>query len=265
MEERSLEERIVLALIIGLIIICGVIGNAFVIIATIKFERIRRTNSNFLLLNLAIADFLSSSIIMPYHLATVIDLDIVSSNGLVCLIGGAVTYPILIASTLTVVMLAADRYIAMMDPLRYKARITFRAILCMIFYTWFHSVFFAILAASLVRIEFDQVSLDCGVSWDKTPLWFGIMSMIINVVAPFIFMACTSLKVLAIARRQHKIIESETAAKRQGGRNAKGELILESSYSKILQKVNALSVPTSKIIQEYFEIELPKSTVFLSS
>ncbi|XP_031565333.1 D(2) dopamine receptor-like [Actinia tenebrosa] len=220
MEERSLEERIALALILGLIIICGVIGNAFVIIATIKFERIRRTNSNFLLLNLAIADILSSSVIMPYHLATVINLDIVSSNGVVCWIGGAITYPILIASTLTVVMLAADRYIAMMDPLRYKARITSRTIIYMICYTWLHSVFFAVLAASLVKIEFDKVSLDCGVSWDKTPLWFGVISMILNIVAPFIFMACSSLKVLAIARKQHKIIETE-AAKRQGGRNAK--------------------------------------------
>lgn len=226
MEERSLEERIILALILGLIIICGVIGNAFVIAATIKFERIRRTNSNFLLLNLAIADFLSSSLIMPYHLATVIDLDIVSSNGLVCWIGGAITYPILIASTLTVVMLAADRYIAMMDPLRYKARITFRTILYMICYTWLHAVFFAILSAALMRIEFDKVSLDCGVSWDKTPLWFGIISMVINIVAPFIFMACTSLKVLAIARKQHKIIQTEAAAKRQGGRNAKGKTSL---------------------------------------
>jgi hypothetical protein len=236
MEERSLEEKIVLVLVLGIFIIFGVIGNIFVILATIKFERIRRTNSNFLLLNLAIADFLSSAVIMPYHLATVVDLDIVSSNGLLCRIGGAITYPILLSSTLTLAMLAADRYIAMNDPLRYKARITYKTILVMICYTWIHSVFFAILTAALVKIEFDEVSLDCGVSWDKTPLWFGIMSMVLNIIIPFIFMAFTSLKVLAIARKQHKIIEAETA-RQEGQKTAKGRtnnLTCTIQYSKYI-------------------------------
>ncbi|KXJ18534.1 5-hydroxytryptamine receptor 4 [Exaiptasia diaphana] len=205
----TLAEKIFLSIFLIVVIVFGVVGNTFVIAATVRFHRLRRNVSNYLLLNLAISDLLSSSVIMPYHLASVINLDIINDNGLLCQIGGTLSYPILLTSTLTLVMLAIDRFIAMSDPLRYRARITFKAISFMISYTWLHSTFFTIFTLLLVDMEFDEVSLDCGVAWQKSPLWFALLSMLLNIVFPFLFVALTSLRVLSIAKSHHKQIASE--------------------------------------------------------
>lgn len=215
----SLLEKVLLAIFLVVIIVFGTVGNIFVIVATAKFQRLRRNISNFLLLNLAISDLLSSAVIMPYQLATVINVDIIRYNGTLCEIGGALTYPILLTSTLTLVMLAIDRFIAMSDPLRYRARVTHKTIYTMIAYTWLHSAFFTLVTLLLVKMEFDKVSRDCGVAWEKSPLWFAILSMILNIVGPFLFVALTSLKVLSIANKQHRKIRFQEQFQRQSENN----------------------------------------------
>ena len=208
-------EKLCLALTLGVIIIFGLCGNLLVIIVILRFKRLRRYVSSYLILNLAISDFLTASINMPYHLATVLNLSIISGNGLLCKMGGILSYPFYISSTLTLVMLAIERHIAVRDPLRYLSRVTSRTIGFMVAFAWFQAAFFSSLFAILGNIEFSYISLDCGVTWKGTPLWLMLLALFLNVVLPYFLLLIMSLRVMIIARRQMRRIALQTTASSQ--------------------------------------------------
>ena len=209
---RSLAETVSLAVILGIIMCIGVFGNLLVVLAVLRLRRLRRALSNYLILNLAVADFLTTALPMPYQLATTIKVELISDNGWLCKVGGILSYPFYISSTLTLVMLAVDRYIALCNPLRYKSLVTPRVIFLMVVYTWCHAVLFTLLLGFLANMEFDPHGFDCGVSWHGTPLWLNISALIINVVLPFFILFCTSLRVLYIAKMQQNRIRAESRA-----------------------------------------------------
>ena len=203
-------EKSILAATLGIIIIFGLCGNVLVIVAILCFKRLRRSVNCYLILNLAITDFLTAFLLMPYHLATVLDLSIISDNGLLCQIGGILSYPFYICSTVTLVMLAIERHIAVIDPLRYLSRVTAQTIAIMICYSWFQGVLFSVLFTVFGHIEFSVVSLDCGVTWEGTPLWLSVLALILNIVLPFVLLVVMSVRVLIIVRKQKMRIAIET-------------------------------------------------------
>lgn len=211
MHRWTTTEKSFLAATLGVIIIFGLCGNLLVIIAILRFKRLRRSVNSFLILNLAISDFLTASLLMPYHLATVLDLTIIKDDGLLCKVGGILSYPFYICSTVTLVMLAIERHIAVSDPLRYLSRVTSRTISIMIGYSWFQGVLFSVLFAILGHIEFSINSLDCGVTWGGTPLWLSVLALIMNIVLPFVLLLVLSLRVMIIAKRQKMRIAIETS------------------------------------------------------
>ena len=202
-------EKSFLATTLGIIIVFGVCGNLLVIIAILRFKRLRRVVNSYLILNLAVSDFLTASLLMSYHLATVLNLSIIADNGLLCKVGGILSYPFYISSTVTLVMLAIERHIAVSDPLRYISRVTARTISLMIGYSWFQSVLFVVLFAFLGNIEFSTQSLDCGVAWEGTPLWLSVLALFMNVILPFFILLVMSVRVMIIAVRQKKRIDLE--------------------------------------------------------
>ncbi|PFX33357.1 trace amine-associated receptor 7d-like [Stylophora pistillata] len=202
-------EKYILVTTLGVIIVFGVCGNVLVVIAIIRFKRLRRAVNSYLILNLAVSDFLTASILMPFQLATVLDLNIIVDNGLLCKVGGILSYPFYICSTITLVMLAIERYIAVSDPLRYISRVTTRTITIMIVYCWTQGVVFVVLVSFSANIEFSTQSLDCGVAWEGTPLWLSILVLLFNIVLPFFLLLIMSLRVLIIAIRQKKWIDTE--------------------------------------------------------
>lgn len=152
----TVTEKSCLAVTLGIIIIFGLCGNLLVIIAILRFKRLRRSVNSYLILNLAICDFLTAFLNMPYHLATVLDVSIIADDGLLCKVGGILSYPFYISSTVTLVMLAVERHIAVSYPLRYLTHVTSRTISMMICYSWFQGVLFTIFFSFLGNIEFAQ-------------------------------------------------------------------------------------------------------------
>lgn len=207
----TLAEKSCLAVTLGIIIVFGLCGNLLVIIAILRFKRLRRSVNSYLILNLAISDFLTASLNMPYHLASVLDLSIISDNGALCKAGGILSYPFYISSTITLVMLAIERHIAVSDPLRYLSRVTSRTISIMIAYAWFQGALFTVMFALLGNIEFSNQSLDCGVTWEGTPLWLSMVALILNIVVPYVLLLGMSVRVMIIARRQMVRIAFETS------------------------------------------------------
>jgi len=142
-------------------------------------------------------------------MATVLDLSIIADDGLLCKVGGILSYPFYISSTVTLVMLAIERHIAVSDPLRYISRVTAKTIAIMVAYSWLQSVLFVLLFAFLGNIEFSTQSLDCGVVWEGTPLWLSVFALFMIIILPFLILLIMSLRVMVIALRQKRRIDIE--------------------------------------------------------
>ena len=212
----------------------GIFGNLIVFASVLVVRRLRKTLSNFLIMNLAAADFLASSLLLPFQFAFLIDPELITDDGWFCKVGGTLSYPFYIASTFTLVMLSLDRHIAIHHPLRYQELVTPRVVLLMVLGTWGYAAFFTFLLGYFATVEYDKHSIDCGVSWDESPMWLNWASVVLNVAVPFFFLAIINLRVLLVAREQHRRIRNETLQNTSG----RGEVITECIVAPLLKSTN---------------------------
>lgn len=123
-----------------IIFITATLGNLLVLIAIYTTNNLR-TTSNYLLANLALADFLQGFISMPLRTAE----SIAIHQDLTVLCQVALPVSILFGSTsnLNILFISIDRFVAIFFPYFYLRVVTPRAIFSVIIMTWFLMVVFA--------------------------------------------------------------------------------------------------------------------------
>jgi hypothetical protein len=115
----------------------GLFGNSLTIAAVLKVESLRKVGNSFIV-SLAVADLLVACVVMPcsvaYDLSTT---GILSADSVVLFsIYGTVDVTLTTASILSITCISVDRYIAIMDPLRYSTRMRPKVAAVMIMSTW---------------------------------------------------------------------------------------------------------------------------------
>ena len=158
----------------------GATANALVIIAFIVKRQLRRTPSDILLLNLAVADFFALTIYLPWHAFWLVQrfslkqFEILSSLNIMSVI----------CSSFSVVAIAIDRFTGIVLPLRYKAIMTRKACSIMITTLWITGVFLGVSHWISYRLEFhDMYFRKCICAINLTQL------LLISVLYIFIFKA----------------------------------------------------------------------------
>ena len=112
-------ERILVPFLFSVIVILGCLGNALVIIVVIKNRDHYRNTTNLFILNLAIADMLFLVFCVPFH-AIIYTTAKWPFGEFMCKFVHLVQYSSMVASVLTLVAMAFDRYMAVGHPLRTK-------------------------------------------------------------------------------------------------------------------------------------------------
>uniref|UniRef100_A0A8C4RJQ6 G-protein coupled receptors family 1 profile domain-containing protein n=1 Tax=Erpetoichthys calabaricus TaxID=27687 RepID=A0A8C4RJQ6_ERPCA len=116
---RSAGVSALLYILSGTLVVVAIFGNLFVIIAVSHFRQLH-TPTNFFVLSLAVADFLSGVLIMPVEFAAVIDYCWYLDDA-VCPYHIMYGYFLLFVSVLNLIM---DRYLAVCDPFFYNRNVT---------------------------------------------------------------------------------------------------------------------------------------------
>ncbi|XP_031573735.1 orexin receptor type 2-like [Actinia tenebrosa] len=165
----SVERIACYSIIYGFISLLALVGNILVCFVIIKNPRMR-TVTNVFLLNLALADILFIMVTVP----GVMNIEIIPSywvfGELLCKIVPFINTVTLSTSIYTMVVLAIDRYYAVLHPFRAKLQHTVRRTSCLIALIWVISVMVAspqIPSRVLIRYPHLTNMIVCGQDWSK--------------------------------------------------------------------------------------------------
>ncbi|XP_061072445.1 trace amine-associated receptor 13c-like [Conger conger] len=184
-----------------------VCGNLLVIISICHFKQLH-TPTNFLLLSLAMTDFLVGVIVMPLYFILWIDPQ--SCFGILyCTIFNVAALDLTCISIYNVALIAVDRYIAVSNPLHYSMKITMKVTLRIIAILWLYSLIY-----NMVLLYFNgniidmKANITCGECILISSNVWAIVDFIIVFLLPCSMIIIIYLNIFAIAKKHANKIRS---------------------------------------------------------
>ncbi|XP_017272651.1 adrenoceptor alpha 1Aa [Kryptolebias marmoratus] len=138
----SVVKTVTLGMVLGVFILFGVIGNILVILSVVCHRHLR-TVTHYFIVNLAVADLLLSSTVLPFSAIFEI-LDRWVFGRAFCNVWAAVDVLCCTASIMSLCVISVDRYIGVSYPLRYPSIMTKRRALLAVMLLWALSVVISI-------------------------------------------------------------------------------------------------------------------------
>lgn len=203
-----------------LIIFTTVVGNLIVIISISHFKQLH-TPTNWLLHSMATADFLLGCLVMPYSMMRSVERCWYFGE-VFCKIHTSTDIMLSSASIFHLSFISIDRYYAVCDPLRYKAKINILVISVMIFISWSIPALFAF---GMIFLELNFKGAEemyykhahciggCSVFFSKTS---GVLAFMTSFYIPGSIMLFIYCRIYFIAKGQARSI-NDTNQKLQIG------------------------------------------------
>ncbi|XP_070770957.1 trace amine-associated receptor 13c-like [Enoplosus armatus] len=202
-------EAVLLNILLPSICVLTVALNLLVIISVSHFRQLH-TPTNILLLSLAVSDFLVGLVLMPgvIHLKT----SCWFAGDLMCSLCNFVSYIITSASIGDMMLISADRYVAICDPLHYPTRITVRRTELSVCLCWFCSVLYStfFLQNDLSRSD-SHISCygECVVVVDYIT---GVVDLVLTFIVPVTIIIVLYMRVFVVAVSQARAMRSHITA-----------------------------------------------------
>ncbi|KAK6489790.1 trace amine-associated receptor 1-like [Huso huso] len=194
-----------------LAILVTVCGNLLVITSIAHFKQLH-TSTNYLILSLAVCDFLLGGFIMPCSAIRSVE-GCWYLGDFFCKIHTSTDIMLSTASIFHLSFISIDRYFAVCQPLRYRTKITPVTILIMIIISWvvpgifaFGMVFLDLSIKGIEDFYYEQVDCvgGCFVIFSKAS---GVVTSMISFFIPGFIMLGIYLKVYLVARKQARSIK----------------------------------------------------------
>ncbi|XP_061097628.1 trace amine-associated receptor 1-like [Conger conger] len=229
--------RISLYIFFITIIVLTMCGNLIVIISIAHFKQLQ-TPTNYLILSLAVTDFLLAIAIMPPSMVRTIETCWYLGD-VVCKIHSSIDIMLSNVSILTLSLISVDRYYAVCQPLHYRTKITTCTIVIMILISWNLSF---IIGFGMIFMELDIPDAkdfnsnnllcfgNCVLIQSKTS---AIIGSVLSFYVPGFIMVTIYQKILHIALKQARSIHS-TAWHHVQSRNSTSSSNMERKATKTL-------------------------------
>ena len=185
--------RLIIQLILA---VTGIIGNSLVIHVYLHTKALKKKTTNTFIVALAAADLITSICIIPFPM-----LSYVPENGLgdlYCRIvfSANIMWISIVASILTLTILAVERYVAVAYPIRYKRIFTSKNTRLIIFMIW-------ILGIVINTFEYYGFFAIGGTCWYILPSarfqkFLGVGVFLIEYLIPFLIMIVASYRTIQI-------------------------------------------------------------------
>lgn len=201
-DARTVGEVIIQALVIGIIIICAVVGNLLILVA-FYIDKTLQTITNAFVVNLACADLALSLIGMPFTMASSVTYNWIFGKAW-CNVNGMANSLFCITSILTLAAVSVDRYIAISFPLQYPSWMTRKTATVTIFYIWFHAFLFALLpVVAWSKYTFIVSESICTVHWSHDAA-FTIFLLTVCFFVPLGVLLFTYFSIYQTARKHSR-------------------------------------------------------------
>ncbi|XP_067382460.1 trace amine-associated receptor 7e-like [Channa argus] len=170
-------------------------------------KRQLHTPTNLLLLSLAVSDVLVGLLVMPFQILLTEPCWFLGD--IVCVLYYFLTFIIVYASLVTMMLISVDRYVAICDPLHYSTRITQKRVQICVFLCWIYSVFYSFL------FLFDNLRQpgrynscygQCVINV------IGALDLVINFIVPISTIIILYVRVFVVAVSQARAMRSHITA-----------------------------------------------------
>ncbi|XP_049905437.1 trace amine-associated receptor 13c-like [Epinephelus moara] len=211
--KRSFTETVLLFSLLSFIALFTVTLNLLVVISISHFKQLH-TPTNFLLLSLAVSDFIVGLLMF---------FQIMLTDGcwflgdFMCVINIVLSFIITSSSVGTMVLISVDRCVAICDPLHYSTKVTVRRVRICITLYWVYSVLYnsLILKDNLKQPgSYNSCSGECVIA-----LYYitGVVDLILTFIGPVTVIITLYVRVFVVAVSQARAMRSHIAAvTRQG-------------------------------------------------
>ncbi|XP_062043708.1 trace amine-associated receptor 4 [Lepus europaeus] len=227
-------------------IVMTMLGNMVVIISIAHFKQLH-SPTNFLILSMAITDFLLSCVVMPFSMIRSIE-SCWYFGDLFCKIHSCCDIMLCTTSIFHLCFISVDRYYAVCDPLHYVTKITIPVIELFLLISWSIPILFAF---GLVFSELNLIGAEdfvsainctglCVLIFNK--LW-GVLASFIAFFLPGTVMVGIYIHIFTVARKHAKQIGTGPRTKQAGSKiKVKASSKNESKATKTLSIVMGVFV-----------------------
>ncbi|XP_033947648.1 adrenoceptor alpha 1Aa [Pseudochaenichthys georgianus] len=140
--ELNVVKAVVLGLVLGILILFGIVGNILVILSVVCHRHLR-TVTHYFIVNLAVADLLLSTTVLPFSaIHEIVDRWVFGRA--FCNVWAAVDVLCCTASIMSLCVISVDRYIGVSYPLRYPTIMTKHRALLAVMLLWVLSIIISV-------------------------------------------------------------------------------------------------------------------------
>uniref|UniRef100_A0AAQ6IN31 G-protein coupled receptors family 1 profile domain-containing protein n=1 Tax=Anabas testudineus TaxID=64144 RepID=A0AAQ6IN31_ANATE len=193
----------------SIIAILTVLLNLLVIISISHFRQLH-TNTNLLVLSLAVTDFLVGLLQMPSEIILYQGCWLLGD--FICIVNFFLSYLLVSVSVGNLVLISVDRYVAICDPMFYYTKVTLSRVQICICLCW---VFSAVHSSWILRDfikEQDSYNLcygDCVVAVTYAQV---AVDFVVTFLGPFLVITLLYIRVFVVAVSQARVMRSQIEA-----------------------------------------------------
>ena len=217
----STEEAYIFAVILSFIFIFGFLGNTLVCLAIYFDKDLRQQQSNYFLFNLAMADLLTETFVIPFCVDALIEGNWVFGDPW-CQVTAFVYYSLAIVGLETLAFISWDRYYAIFHPLKYGANVTPKRVCTAIAVCWLWAVAFTIPCAILGWFRYGEYESMCtynfsgtGDKWKTRVITYSIFTIVLCILVPSAVIIFCYLQIISVVRQQGRRINTMSSSLRE--------------------------------------------------
>ncbi|XP_028249457.1 trace amine-associated receptor 5-like [Parambassis ranga] len=202
-------EAVLLNIVLSLVSLMTVSLNLLVIISVSHFRRLH-TPTNILLLSLAVSDFLVGLLLMPIEIFRKTTCWILSD--ITCSLYYYLSGNIVCASIGNIVLISADRYVAICDPLHYSTRVTVTRVKLCVCLCWLCAALYSLFYTKDVLIQPGRTKSchgECVLVIDHIA---GTVDLFLSFIFPVTIIIVLYLRVFLVAVSQARTMRSHVTA-----------------------------------------------------
>ncbi|XP_028852764.1 alpha-1A adrenergic receptor [Denticeps clupeoides] len=200
--ELNVTKAVVLGLVLTVFMVFGVLGNILVILSVVCHRHLR-TVTHYFIVNLAVADLLLSSTVLPFS-ATFEILGRWVFGRPFCDVWAAVDVLCCTASIMSLCAISVDRYIGVSYPLRYPAIVTERRALIALVSLWAVSVTISIGPLFGWKEPAPEDETVCKITEEPG---YAIFSAVGSFYIPLVVILVMYCRVYVVARRETRVLK----------------------------------------------------------
>lgn len=240
----------------SLLTVCG----NMIVIGSIIINKQLRTATNFVILSLAMSDFLVGGLMMPLQCVLFVDVCLYHTKT-ICPVYHFISSIVGNISIYNILLIAIDRYFALCHPFHYVAKMSLRVVLKCVGFIWILSVIYNISMMYIGSSENGQPKVICfqACALPVNNTW-GLIDFIFSFIIPCLLIIIFYVRVLTVALRHAKVI---SGAAKPGINRRKSEFKATKTLGTVVLVylicwiplyvflVNIENVPDSNVIVNY--------------